>query len=127
MGFGTTHHISPVVRVQKAGVRDNLSAAPERSPNPSGAVGLSLVAAQNLQSFCLNTSMKMLTNSEEHLLMCQTGRGSDRPVVRSLGHHYFPTFTKIVLFPANVKVLVEALKVVDAFARVDNFPLWCNK
>jgi len=127
MGFGTTHHISPVVRVQKAGVRDNLSASPERSPNPSGAVGLSLVAAQNLQSFCLNTSMKMLTNFEEHLLMCQTGRGSDRPVVRSLGHHYFPTFTKIVLFPANVKVLVEALKVVDAFARVDDFPLWCNK
>jgi len=54
--------------------------------------------------------------------MCQTGRGSDRPVGRSLGHHYFSTFTKIALFPANVKVLVEALKVVDAFARADDFP-----
>jgi len=124
MGFRTTHHISPVVRVQKAGVRDSLSGSPERSPNPSGAICLSLVAAQNLQSFCLNTSMKMLNDFEKHLLMCQIGRSSDRPVVRSLGHHYFPTFTKIVLSPANVKVLGEALKAVEAFACVGDFPLW---
>lgn len=127
MGFVTTHHISPMVRDQKAGVRDSLSGSPERPPNPSGAIGLSPVAAQNLQSFCLDTSMKMLNDFKEHLLMCQTGRGSDRPVGRSLGHHYFSTFTKIALFPANVKVLVEALKVVDAFARADDFPLWWDR
>ena len=45
-----------MVTVQEAGVEDSSSASPERSPNPSGANGLSLVAAQNLHCAFLNTS-----------------------------------------------------------------------
>ena len=50
--------VSPAVIVQNAGLEDSLSAPAERSPNPSGAVGLSLVAAQNLHCAFFNTSME---------------------------------------------------------------------
>ena len=57
--------------------------------------------------------------------MCPAGGASDGPAVRCLGHHYFPTVIEIFLLPTNIEALVNAFKVVDSLAHVDDVPLRC--
>jgi hypothetical protein len=108
--------------VQKAGVEDSLSGFSERLPNPIGATDLSLMAAKNLHCAFFNTETANYFG--DHVLMCPVGEAGDYPTVRYLRHHYFSAITKNFLLPTNVEVPVKAFEVIDAFAHVDDVPLW---